>query len=71
MSKAELWFYRKVSRGATSGAILFVMPSLFLLVFLMGECIYWLSNAHWIRITLCTLGNFMRWGNRPVQLVDS
>ena len=42
------------------GAVVFLIPSLFLSVFLMGEAFQWFDKAHWIRITLCTLGNAAR-----------
>ena len=57
----ELWFYRGLQNIAVwVGAVVFLIPSLFLSVFLMGEAFQWFDKAHWIRITLCTLGNAAR-----------
>ena len=60
MSKLELWFYRGLANITQwVSVVVFLMPSLFLLIFLMREGLYWLGKAEWIRITLCTLGNAM------------
>jgi hypothetical protein len=41
-------------------AVIFGLLSLMsLLFYLIGETVYWLLTAHWMRITLCTFGTTM------------
>jgi hypothetical protein len=61
LSKLELWFWRGLQNVvAWGGVVVFIWPSFFLLIFLVGEGLYWFSEGKWIRMTLCTFDSAMR-----------
>jgi hypothetical protein len=65
MSKAELGFYRGLTTLFIWMTWLCWFPMIFLGGLLIGEIFYWLSEAQWIRVTLCTLGNYATPRNIP------
>lgn len=58
MLKGELWLVRGLAKITEWLTWLCTAPLMLLLGLLVGEVFYWLFEAHWIRVTLCTLGAF-------------
>jgi hypothetical protein len=65
MGNAEPGFYRGLTNLLVWIVWLFLLPLVLLFGLLIGEVFYWLSEAHWTRVTLCTLGNYMAAPNIP------
>jgi hypothetical protein len=65
MNKSDLWLWRGLTNITVWMTWLFGLPLALLLGLLIGEGFYWLAEAHWIRVTLCTLGNYMASPNIP------
>jgi hypothetical protein len=65
MGRAELGFYRGVTTLCIWATWLSALPLVFLGGLLIGEVFYWLAQAHWMRVTLCTLGNYASAPNIP------
>jgi hypothetical protein len=65
MGKAELAFYRALTNVLIWMTWLCAVPLVFLGGLLIGEVFYWLAEAHWVRVTLCTLGNYLGAPNIP------
>jgi hypothetical protein len=65
MHKGDLLLWRGLANLTVWITWLFALPLALLFGLLVGEVFYWLAEAHWIRVTLCTLGNYMASANIP------
>jgi hypothetical protein len=65
MNRGDLWLVRGLAKLLEWMTWLCTLPLMLLLGLLVGQVVYWLAEARWIRATLCTLNNYLGAPNIP------
>jgi hypothetical protein len=59
MDRGDLWLVRGLAKIVEWLAWLCTLPLVLLLGLLVGEVFFWLFEAHWVRLTICTLYGYL------------